>query len=261
MLYSNSFKKVVFGTIILVAIASVAFTLEKVHSLTREISSPIGNQSLFVTGAYKIRAVPDIAFVSYSLRIESKDVKKSGDELDTRINKIKTRLLSEGISSENVYFARYTWNKFQEFNSQIELPSPANFGGSSFVSQDIIIEIEGTQEEINQKLSVLEKVALEYGLSPASNGNSHICLDFKDKNKIFDLGRKNAVLDAQMQAKSLVDVAGIDLGKIVNITDNNYGYGAVNSPYGNYCSTQLGSSKVIEEQEIPVSVGVTFEIK
>jgi uncharacterized protein YggE len=258
-------KKTVAVVGALCVLSVAAFAFEKIYSVARQISNPVGSQSLFVTGNYKVKAVPDVGFVSYNLRVENKDIQKASIDLDTKISKIKSALSEVGIPSEGVYLARYMWSKSQE-NISVDpsisfVPdSPGSFGTNSFVSQDIVIEIEGSQEEMNTKLARLEKVALDYGLIPISNGNSHICLDFKDKNKVLDLGKKNAVLDARTQAKSLTDAAGLDLGDIISINDNNYGYGGSNSPYSNYCSTQLGSSKVIEPQEITVSIGVTFEI-
>jgi uncharacterized protein YggE len=114
---------------------------------------------------------------------------------------------------------------------------------------------------LNKNLAELEKVAIQNDLIPSVNSNSHICLDFSDPVSVFSKGRHEAVQKAQEKAFDLASAGGLNLGKITSVTDNMYGFGGDNSPYSNYCSTNLGSGRVIEEQEVAVSVSVNFEIK
>lgn len=262
MANTNPFgTKQFFHTVVIVAIligvSGIVYSIEKVYRLSKEVWKANPDQTIYVSGTTKVKAMPDTAYVSYNVRVLNKDVKKAATDLSAKVEKAINALTAAGFNRQKIYLSQYQVEKAFAYASE---PS-AEIVSDSNASQNITVEIKGDKENLNKSLALLNKIALDNGLSPANNGSSFICLDFSDKVTTFSEGRKAAVADAYRQANDLVSAGGLTLGRIVNISDNMYGFGGVNSPYGNYCSTQLGSGLTIDEQEVPVSLSVNFEVR
>lgn len=251
---TKHFFLTVMAVVILVGVSGIVFSVDKIYQITQSVFKPNTEQTMYITGLQKVKAMPDIAYVSYTLRVMNKDVQKASVELQSKLDKAISAFVASGIDRQKIYLSQYQVNKAEIYAEEMP-PS------DSYASQNLTVEIKGSKEALNQALTSLNKVALGNGLSPANNGSSFICLDFSDKVTTFSAARKDAVADAYRQASDLVSAGGLSLGAIITISDNMYGFGGVNSPYGAYCSTQLGSGLTIDEQEVPVSVSVNFEIR
>lgn len=238
---------------ILIGVSGIVYSIEKIYQLSKEVWKSNPDQTIYVSGTSKVKAMPDMAFVSYNVRSSDKDVKKASNDLSVKVEKAIKTFTDAGFSRQKIYLSQYQVDRAIPFGDG---PVP-----ESNASQNITIELRGDKDALNKSLQVVNQIALSNDLSPANNGSSFICLDFSDKVASFSQGRKEAVLDAHRQATDLVSAGGLTLGRVVNISDNMYGFGGVNSPYGNYCATQLGSGLTIDEQEVPVSVSVNFEVR
>ncbi len=260
---SKQFFLSVMTAVILISVSGAVFSLEKIMGLSKQVWKAVPDQQIYTTGVSKVYAMPDIATVSYSLKSEAKDIKKATDNLSKKVGETINAFVAAGIKREKIYLTSYQTNGINGISvTPVEAPvyDMVPVGLVSEITQQIAVEITGDKATLNEKLMQINKIAFEKGLTPNTSGN-FICLDFSKTVAMFGSARKDAVLDATRQARSLVDAAGLSLGRIVNITDNMYGFGGTSSPYGGYCPTGLGSSSVIEEQVVPVSVSVTFEVK
>jgi uncharacterized protein YggE len=251
---THQFFMTVMVVLILVGAAGVVYTVDTLTTLSKKIWASDPNQIMYVTGSAKMKAMPDIAYVSYSAHADNKDVAKAASALAATVDKAISAFVKAGVAREDIFLSQYQVNRAMAFGGN------ADNAGNSDAAQNITVELRGSKEKLNSDLQTIDKSALASGLSPANNGGSYICLDFSDK-AIFASARKDAVSDAYKQALGLTQATGLSLGRIVNVSDNMYGFGAANSPYANYCSTQLGSGRLIEEQTVPVSVNVNFEVK
>lgn len=250
---SQHFYLTVITVLVLIGAAGIVFTVEKGYNLSRAMWKTDPNQIMYVTGTSHIKAMPDIALVSYTIRADSSDVSQASVEVSHKLDATIAALVAAGIARDDIYLSQY---QVSRSISMGEMPA-----GDSSVSQNITVEIAGDKETLNRKLQDLEKVALANDLVPSMNSNSHICLDFSNPAAVFGAGRRDAVNNAKAKAYDLADAAGVNLGRVVNVSDNMYGFGRENSPYSNYCATNLGSGRVIEEQDVPVSVSVNFEVR
>lgn len=252
---TKQFFHTVMIVLVLAGVCGIVFSVEKIFSLSKEVWRASSEQSMYVTGTSKVTVMPDVAYVSYQVKVSGKDSKKATSDLTTKIDKAISEFTKAGIPRAHIYLSQYQVMKIDAYN-----PDGEATVSNSDVSQNVTVQITGNKKELNDKLAVLEKVSGTVGLTPFSNGSSYICLDFSDKTSIFSGARKIAVDDAYRQAYDLASAGRLSVGRIINISDNMYGFGG-NSPYSGYCNTQLGSGRVIEEQEVPVSVSVTFEVK
>ncbi len=261
---SKQFFLSVMTAVIFVSVSGIVFSLDKIIGLSKQVWKAVPDQQIYVTGVSKVYAMPDIATVSYSLKSEAKDVKKATDNLSKKIGETIDAFVAAGIKREKIYLTSYQTNGVNGISATpVEAPTYNIDTGNGMVSeitQQIAVEITGDKATLNERLMHINKIAFEKGLTPNTSGN-FICLDFSNPVALFGPARKDAVLDATRQARSLVDAAELTLGRIISINENMYGFGGTSSPYGGYCSTGLGSSSVIEEQVVPVSVSVTFEVK
>jgi len=250
---SQHFYLTVVTVLILIGAAGIVFTVDKAFNLSQDMWKTDPNQIMYVTGTAHVKAMPDMALVSYTIRADNPDVSLASVEVSHKLDATIAALVAAGIARDDIYLSQYQVNRSIAMG---EFPA-----GDSSVSQNITVEITGDKETLNRKLQDLEKVAVANDLVPAINSNSHICLDFTDPGSVFSVGRREAVNNAKAKAYDLADAAGITLGRVVNASDNMYGFGRENSPYSNYCATNLGSGRVIEEQEVAVSVSVNFEVR
>lgn len=163
-------------------------------------------QSTFdVTGESKVTTAPDKALVSLGITVNESTVKRAQDKANTIMNSMNAELGKLGIEKKDIKTENY----------------------SLYPNYDYAIDQRITGYSINASVSVsmtdFSKLnqAIDAATSVGANQIGGISFTLSDEKKkdVENQARKEAIQHAKEKAETLAGLAGMRLGKIVNITE------------------------------------------
>jgi uncharacterized protein YggE len=164
-------------------------------------------QSTFdVTGTGKITTVPDKAVVNLGVTANDASVKAVQDKANTIINAIDNALAKLGIQKTDIQTDNYSLNPNYDYTT-----------GSQ--------KITGYTVNANLSVSVTDFSKLNQAIDDATAvganqvGGVNFTLTDVKKQQVENDARKLAIDDAKQKAQDLAGLAGMRLGRIVNISE------------------------------------------
>lgn len=233
------------GTLALVALSFFLLTMTKQVKNTATTANTIS-----FSGEGTVSAIPDIAKVNFAIITQAATSKVAQDANSPKSKAIVDFLKKQAVEEKDIKTASY--NIYPQYNyPRFDAP-----------------EIKGY--EVNQTFEVkirdLDKtnIILDGLVSAGANNISKLEFAIDDPKKLKAEARTKAIADAKKKAEELEDQLGMDLGKIVNFSENTGGY-----PIPYYLEAKDlgrgGGSGVPEiptgENEISVNVTITYQIR
>ncbi|MBI5150959.1 MAG: SIMPL domain-containing protein [Candidatus Pacebacteria bacterium] len=170
-------------------------------------------QSTFdVTGESKVTTIPDKAMVNLGITIQEQTVKLAQDKANTVINNINAELGKLGIQKKDIRTENYSLYPTYDYREGQKITG-YNVNASISVSlTDFSI--------LNQAIDAATKVGAN------QVGGISFTLSDEKKKEVENDARKQAIDDAKTKAQTLSQLAGMRLGKIVNVSEQpNYNGG------------------------------------
>lgn len=178
--------------------------------LPLSVNSVVTNKTdLFtVQGEGEATAVPDTALLSLGVTKEAATVQQAQTQVNTVANKITEDLKSLGVKVKNIKTTNYSVNPAYDYTSGRQ-----NVTGYS-VSQNMEVRLQPI-EQANK--------ALDLATAAGANviGGITFVLDDAEQDKLEAQARKQAIESAKKKAEDTAKLAGIRLGKIINVTESN----------------------------------------
>jgi hypothetical protein len=195
-----------------------------------EPSSP---RTISVTGSGKAYLTPDIAYISIGVHTEDKDAAKAVATNNNQSQKVSAALKSFKIEAKDIHTTNFSIYPQQQYDPNGKL-------------QGILYVVDNT---VYVTLRDLDKVGelLNAVVEAGANSINGIQFDTSDKSKALSEARKDAVTDAQAQAKELAQAAGVTLGAIQSISTS----GGVPTPV----FEGKGGGALMTAVEAPISPG------
>lgn len=165
------------------------------------------NDTFNVSGMSEITTQPDEASVSVGITTQAPTVAQAQDEANRIINNISSEVKSLGVTDDNIQTTSYNINP----NYDWESPTRRITGYGVDVSLRIKVE---QLDRINQVIDT----ATRNGANNV-NGISFGLSDDKQE-QLTKQAREEAIEDAKSNAEELSRLAGMRLGKIVNVSEN-----------------------------------------
>lgn len=172
-------------------------------------STTTQKQSTFdVTGDSKITTVPDKAVVSLGITVNESSVKAAQDNANKIINDINDGLGKLGIEKKDIKTDNYSLYPNYDYT-----------GGSG---QHIV----GYTVTANLSVSVTDFTKLNQAVDTATSaganqvGGISFALSDDKKKEVENDARKEAIENAKSKAQELASLAGMKLGKIVNVYES-----------------------------------------
>lgn len=173
------------------------------------VNSVVTNKAdLFtVNGEGEATAVPDTAMLSLGVTKEAATVQQAQTQVNTVANKITEDLKGLGVKVKNIKTTNYSINPTYDFSSGKQTVT-----GYS-VSQNMEVRLQPI-EQANK--------ALDMATAAGANvvGGITFVLDDVTQEKLEQQARKDAVDKAKKKAEDTAQLAGIRLGKIINVTES-----------------------------------------
>ena len=231
----------------LLGVLIVFFIIDAQQKIT---NPPYSTNTVFFTGEGKVLAKPDIAITSITIVTEKPTSGEAQDENSKKSRAIVDFLKKQKIDPKDIRTISY--NIFPQYKyPQFESPAISGYQ---------------VNESIEIKIRDLAKVSdiIKGLVSAGANQVNQVSFQIDDPDKLRAGARAKAIEDAKQKASELEDQLGINLGKIINFSENS-GNLPLPIAYSNYDKGGGygggGPSLPTGENEINVSVTITYQIR
>lgn len=210
-----------------------------------------------VAGEGKIMAMPDIAYMGYDIETKNKDLKVAMEKNKETIKSFSSFLAEQGIKQDEIWVTNFNVMK----NT---LDAEGKESITYQLTNTIKVKIKD-KEKLAEKIKTISDKAIQNGMIFNNTGGYGYCNSESsevDKNGLFvdnvdnqekyiTEGMEKALEGAKKRAKQQVEMAGLQLGDIVNISDY--------SDFPSFCTAFVAD--FINPIEVKKSMSVTFEVK
>lgn len=159
-----------------------------------------------VTGEGKATATPNTATISFGVTKQSGTVDDAQNQTNTNINNILNKLKELNIDTKNIKTTDYSIQPNYNFAAGNQITGYT-------VTQTVEVKIQPL-DKLNKTLDTIT--------GNGANIIGQVSFGFDDATlqKLQDQARSEAVKQAKTKAQSLANAAGIHLGNIINLTEN-----------------------------------------
>lgn len=209
-------------------------------------------QDFTVSGTGKTYVKPDIALINFGVTAEAQKSQDAVDQGNTKMNAVVKAVKNLGIADNDIQTTNYNLSPIYDWTQN----GGRKFKGYS-LSQQITVKIRNF-DKIN---SILDAVTVA-----GANDVGQLQFTVDDMEKVKTEAREKAIAEAKAKAQNMAKEAGLQLGKLTNISES-YGGGY---PVPMYADNALGAKAAISsiapdiqagQQEINVTVNLTYKIK
>lgn len=205
-------------------------------------------RGITVVGVGKAAGTPDVARISVGVDTDSDSVQKAVDDNKAKMAALLEALKQLGIAEKDIRTSNYSVYTQQQ-------PSPDGRTTLS-VSYRVSNQVEVTVRDVSQLGDILDKA-----VAAGANNIYGVNFSVEDTSKLEADARAKAIADAKARAASLAQLAGVEVGDVLSISEV---IGGVQPLYRTDVAMGLGGGGTpIQpgELSIDMSVQVTFAIK
>ncbi|MGH2543518.1 MAG: SIMPL domain-containing protein [Ardenticatenaceae bacterium] len=202
-------------------------------------------RTVSVSGSGEISAVPDQATIELGVRTQASTAAEALDENNAKMQALTGTLRQAGIAARDIQTSDFSiWPQYRN-------PSEGETTISGYeVSNRVAIKV--------RDLSAFGEI-LDQAVQAGGNQVNSIQFGFGDPSALLDQAREEAMADAAHKATQLAQLAGMNLGVVVTISES----GAVPPPIIMRGAADMEQAAVpIEtgESTVSVSIQVTYEL-
>ena len=214
------------------------------------VTYPSTYNSVTLSGEGRVSATPDIALVELSILTEGDTSKAAQDENSKKSKSLTDYLKNQGIDEKDIKTTGYN------IYPQYYYPSSDRPRISGYqVNQSVQVKIRDLS-----KVSTIMDGVVQAGVNQVNN----LSMNIDDPNALMAQAREKAIADAKEKAQKLKSTLGINLGRIVNFSESNYG--SVPPIYYSARAEGIGAgggspSLPVGQNEIVVNVSLTYQIR
>ena len=170
------------------------------------------------TGTGEVTGVPSQATVSLGVTATSNSSDQAKASANNVVNKVTSDLKALGIDGNKIKTTNFSVTPNGPGSIQ-PLIAPLNSGTGAYgYTANATIEIDTPTVDLANK-------AIDVASKDGANqlGGVNFTFDDATKNKLMQQAQAKAIADAKQKAQSLADAAGIKLGRIINISEDDNG--------------------------------------
>ena len=253
----------------IVVLGLLAFFVEQVNYQNQSLEQQNTNQ-IIVSGEGKIYAKPDVALVSLGVTANGAtvdDVTKSGTD---KMNAVIAAVKKLGVADKDIQTTNYNLNPVY---SNIVVPLPAVAPGAVYSMPILPVQSSSklTGYTLDQDVQVKIRDFTKIGnvLSQATSAGANLVGDLQftidNPEQFKEQARAEAIVQAKSNAANLAKESGINLGKLINVSENSNPFPIMYSNAMAVNGSAMPSATVPTvqpgQQEIDVAVNLTYQVK
>ncbi|HET8524848.1 MAG TPA: SIMPL domain-containing protein [Thermomicrobiales bacterium] len=210
-------------------------------------ASASGTATVSVNGHGSVLVPPDTASVVVGVDVIEKTLGEAQDSATKQMNAIVRALKEAGVKDEDIQTVNFSVNIMRTYD-QSGTPGP-------ITGFEVMNQVNVTVRDVNQLGSLLDTV-----VSKGANSIYGISFYVADPTDAASQARTQAVQDARAKAQELAAAAGLQLGRVISISE---GTSPVSPPVPYAASKAQGAGGAPIQagtSEIDVDVQMTFEL-
>jgi uncharacterized protein len=191
------------------------------HSWNFFLNSQMKTQTMQVQGTGTATGTPDQSTISFTVTKTSTRLQDAQNQANTFTNKIVSDLDKLGIAKKDIQTNNY--NSYPNYNDNngeegIAVPIQPQQNSQTIISYTVTEDVNITVNNTNKANNVIDTITKD-GAENVSGPD----LTFSDakQQQLENEARTKAIDNAKEKAQSMSQAAGIHLGKITNIQENN----------------------------------------
>lgn len=206
---------------------------------------------IVVTGEGEATVAPDIALLSLSVMREAATAREALDSNNDAMAAVIAAMKESGIADRDLQTAgvqispRYNYTNKPDGSQVAEL-----------VAYQVTNTLSVRIRDIAKTGEILDK-----SVSLGVNQGGGISFTNEDPSAVVTEARKKAVENAMAKAKTLTEAAGVGLGRVIEITDQNYAPAPMPIEAKAFDGAAAAVPVQAGENAYRVQVTVTFELK
>ena len=183
-------------------------------------------RTITVSGMGEVNAQPDVAVVNLGVETQAESAREAIDQNNGQMQALIDALTAVGVAEENIQTQVVRLNP-QYADQQPPLPSqpteqapsmPQQTGPSQILVYVAVNTVQARVEDLENVGTILD-AAIEAG----SNRIDGISFEISDTSELMQQAREAAWQDALQKAEQLAELAGAELGQVLNINASDQG--------------------------------------
>ncbi|WP_026892770.1 SIMPL domain-containing protein [Lacrimispora aerotolerans] len=237
----------------LAAIVIAAAAMGLTACATQPTAAPAANVSvdnksntIQVQSTEKVKVVPDIAEVSYSVSTQAADPKAAQETNTQDVNKVIDFLKKAGVDEKSIQTSNYGLNPIYDYNA-----------GQKITGYEMRTGITVSDLPMD-KLGTLVASSIEAGI----NNIDHIAYMSSKYDESYQEALKKAVSASKVKADAIAAASGVTLGTITNVeeistyNDTRYEAGAAFGAQADAKSIAVEPGQLDVEAQVTVTYGI-----
>jgi uncharacterized protein YggE len=206
---------------------------------------------IVVSGEGQSTVAPDLALLTLSVMREAKTARAALDANNDAMAAVIAAMKSAGIKDRDLQTAGIQINPRYNYTNK-----PDGSQEAELVAYQVTNTLSVRIRDIDKTGEILDK-AVSLGV----NQGGGISFSNEDPKAAVTEARKKAVADAMAKAKTLAEAAGVSIGRVLEITDQNIAPAPM--PINAKAFDAAGAAVPVQagENAYAVQVTVTFELK
>ncbi|RJT39191.1 SIMPL domain-containing protein [Mesorhizobium waimense] len=206
---------------------------------------------IIVSGEGQATAAPDLALLTLSVMREAKTARAALDANNDAMAAVIAAMKSAGIKDRDLQTAGIQINPRYNYTNK-----PDGSQEAELVAYQVTNTLSVRIRDIDKTGDILDK-AVSLGV----NQGGGIAFSNEDPSAAVTEARKKAVANAMAKAKTLAEAAGVGIGRVLEITDQNIAPPPM--PINAKAFDAAGAAVPVQagENSYAVQVTVTFELK
>ncbi|MGN1368339.1 MAG: SIMPL domain-containing protein [Aristaeellaceae bacterium] len=217
-------------------------------ALAEEAIAVTDNATIMVTGSAAVTLKADYARISMGVSTSASTVDSAAQKNNAAIYALIDALKAAGIAEADIATSNYSVYPEYDYSS---------FGGEKLTGYNVTNQLTVIIRDMEHIGATLDKAT-------AAGANNIYNIEFlsTQADAAEDEALAYAVQDAMRRAKLLADAAGLQLGGIVSISDNNTSWGINARTYASKLDAEaVGNSILPDDTSVSASVTLVFELK
>ena len=206
---------------------------------------------IVVSGEGEATVAPDMAILTLSVMREAKTAREALDANNDAMAAVIAAMKSAGIADRDLQTAGIQINPRYNYTNKADGSQEAEL-----VAYQVTNTLSVRVRDVDKTGDVLDK-AVSLGV----NQGGGITFTNDDPKATMTEARKKAVADAMAKAKTLAEAAGVSLGRVLEITDQNVGPAPMPMSAKAFDAARAAVPVQAGENSYNVQVTVTFELK
>jgi uncharacterized protein YggE len=248
------------GLGVLLMLFVVLLIIQKGHDLQTSFANTKPANTISVSGTGKVTATPDLATVNIGVLSQGTTAVDVKNQNNSKVGKIIDFVKAQGVDAKDISTAQFSFYPQQNYGLGNSTPTITGYQGN----QTITVKVHG----VDKDQTVLEKV-LDGAVNNGANEINGVNLSVENPDALQQQAQKAAIADAKQKATDLAKEAGLNLGKVVSVSESSGGYPGPlpyamdSAPMGMGGGTAKSIAPSIQpgSQEISEVMTVTFEVR